>query len=159
VVPVASTIVLGSIRVGTGLAIAPGTGVLSTVLPTASVSTRGVVQIGSGLTINPSGVLSTLPSTQLITFASAVNCIGFSNIVGGWNNDTNYFDVFPPSGKTMTNLLGFMASLSKIYFAGNVNQDDSLRTEWEVQPTRIRVWVQNTEQRAIPAGNYIAIWS
>ena len=159
VVPVASSVVLGSIRVGAGLAIAPGTGVLSTVLPTASVGTRGVVQIGSGLTINPSGVLSTLPSTQLITFASAVNCIGFSNIVGGWNNDTNYFDVFPPSGKTMTNLLGFMASLSKIYFAGNVNQDDSLRTEWEVQPTRIRVWVQNTEQRAIPAGNYIAIWS
>jgi hypothetical protein len=158
VVPVASSVVLGSIRVGTGLAIAPGTGVLSTVLPTASVGTRGVVQIGSGLTINPSGVLSTLPSTQLITFASAVDCIGFTNAFS-WNNSSNYFDVFPPEGKTMTNLLGFMASLSKIYFAGNVNQDDSLRTEWEVQPTRIRVWVQNTEQRAIPAGNYIAIWS
>ena len=58
----------------------------------------------------------------------------------------------------MDNLAGFMASLSKIYFAGVVNRDDQMRTEWERLADRVRVWVQNSEQRAIPAGNYIAFW-
>jgi hypothetical protein len=52
-----------------------------------------------------------------------------------------------------------MASLSKIYFAGKVDQNDALRTEWAVQGDRVRVWVQNTEQRDTPAGNYIAVWN
>jgi hypothetical protein len=132
----------------------PGT---TYVLPTASASTLGGIRVGSGLTI-ASGVLSSLGSYQ-ITYASAVNCVGFSNIVGQWSDSTNYFDVFPPSGKTMSNLAGFMASLSKIYFAGDVNSDDNLRTQWSVLADRVRVWVQNSEQRATPAGNYIAFWN
>jgi hypothetical protein len=59
----------------------------------------------------------------------------------------------------MANLAGFMASLSQIYFAGVVNFDDKLRTQWVAQADRVRVWVQNSEQRAIPTGNYIAIWN
>jgi hypothetical protein len=59
----------------------------------------------------------------------------------------------------MSNLAGFMASLSKVYFAGVVDGNDSLRTEWQADQNRIRVWVQNTEQRAIPAGNWIAFWN
>lgn len=133
----------------------PGT---TYVLPTASASTLGGVKVGSGLSIS-SGVLSASATTYQITYASAVECVGYSNIVGQWSDATNYFDVFPPSGKTMSNLAGFMASLSKIYFAGNVNSDDSLRTQWTVLADRIRVWVQNSEQRAIPAGNYIAFWN
>lgn len=159
-VPVASTIALGSIRVGTGLTIVPNTGVLSTtpLLPATTARLGGVIA-GSGLNINSIGVLSALATPQQIIYDSAVNCVGFSNIVGQWSNATNYFDVFPPAGKTMANLAGFMASLSKIFFAGNVNSDDSLRTQWEVQADRVRVWVQNSEQRATPAGNYIAIWN
>lgn len=133
----------------------PGT---TYVLPTASASTLGGVKVGSGLSIS-SGVLSASATTYQITYASAVECVGYSNIVGQWSDATNYFDVFPPSGKTMSNLAGFMASLSKIYFAGNVNSDDSLRTQWSVLADRIRVWVQNSEQRATPAGNYIAFWN
>jgi hypothetical protein len=59
----------------------------------------------------------------------------------------------------MANLAGFMASLSQVYFAGTVDFNDALRTQWVVQGDSIRVWVQNSEQRAIPTGNYIAIWS
>jgi hypothetical protein len=83
--------------------------------------------------------------------------VGFSNS-NSFNDTTNYFDVFPPSGFNMSQLRGFMASMSKIYFAGDVDANDSMRTEWAVQGDRIRVWVQNTEQRATPAGNYIAFW-
>ena len=153
--PNATTSTLGGIRVGSGLSISSGT--LSYTLPTASAGTLGGVRVGSGLTIS-GGVLAADSTSYVINFASAVDCVGFSNSFS-WSNDTNYFDVFPPAGKTMSNLAGFMASMSKIYFAGQVNYDDSMRTEWSVLADRVRVWVQNTEQRATPAGNYIAMWS
>jgi hypothetical protein len=95
--------------------------------------------------------------TYTITYGTAINCVGFTN-TGVWDNSTNYFDVLPPSGKTIANLRGFMASLSKVYFAGTVDNNDSMRTQWEVLADRVRVWVQNSEQRATPAGNYIAFW-
>ena len=127
-------------------------------IPIASASVLGGIRVGGGLTINSStGVLTAL-GTYTITYGTAVNCVGFTNIVEQWDNSSNYFDVFPPVNKTMSNLAGFMASLSKIYFQGTVNRDDNLRTEWAVQADRIRVWVQNSEQRATPAGNYIAFW-
>ncbi len=87
------------------------------------------------------------------------NCVGYTNQVGSWNNNSNYFDVFPPSGKSMGNLVGFIASLNTVHYAGGVNGDDSIRTQWQNLGDRIRVWVQNTEQRSTPAGNYLAIWS
>jgi hypothetical protein len=114
--------------------------------------------VGGGLTIDPSTGVLTAPSTYQITYGTAINCVGFTNIIAQWDNSSNYFDVLPPAGKTMANLKGFMASLSKIYFAGAVNGDDQLRTQWEVLGDRVRVWVQNSEQRATPAGNYIAFW-
>jgi hypothetical protein len=154
--PNATTSTLGGIRVGSGLSISSG--VLSYTLPTASAGTLGGVRVGSGLTIS-GGVLAADSTSYTINFASAVNCVGFSNQIAQWDNSTNYFDVFPPAGKTMANLAGFMASLSKVYFAGNVNSDDQIRTEWSVLADRVRVWVQNSEQRATPAGNYIAMWS
>jgi len=153
--PNATTSTLGGIVVGSGLSISSG--VLSYTLPTASAGTLGGVRVGGGLTIS-SGVLSANSTSYTINFASAVNCVGFSNAFS-WDNSTNYFDVFPPAGKNMTNLAGFMASMSKIYFSGVVDGNDALRTEWSVLSDRVRVWVQNTEQRATPAGNYIAMWS
>jgi len=84
---------------------------------------------------------------------------GFTNIVGSWNNDYNYFDVFPPAGKTMSNLLGFIQSIAVIHYAGGVNGDDSMRCTWTSYADRIRVWVQNSEQRLPPAANWLAIWS
>ena len=154
--PNATTSTLGGIRVGSGLSISSGT--LSYTLPTASAGTLGGVRVGSGLTIS-GGVLAADSTSYVINFASAVNCVGFSNEIAQWSDATNYFDVFPPAGKTMSNLAGFMASMSKIYFAGNVNSDDQMRTQWSVLADRVRVWVQNSEQRATPAGNYIALWS
>jgi hypothetical protein len=84
---------------------------------------------------------------------------GYTNQVGSWNNNANYFDVFPPSGKTMSNLIAFIPSIAVIHYAGGVNGDDSMRCTWSNLGDRIRVYVQNTEQRSTPAANYMAIWS
>jgi hypothetical protein len=84
---------------------------------------------------------------------------GFTNQVGSFNNGANFFDVFPPSGKTMSNLVAFVPSIAVIHFAGGVNADDSMRCTWSNLGDRIRVYVQNTEQRSTPAANYMAIWS
>ena len=94
-----------------------------------------------------------------ITFTSGqTSAVGFTNQVGSFNNNSNYFDVFPPSGYTMGNLLAFIPSIRVIHFAGNVNSDDSLRCTWTELSNRVRVYVQNTEQRSTPSGNWLAIW-
>ena len=92
----------------------------------------------------------------------AYSTSAFSSLVNAFDNNQNYFDVFPPTGKTMSDLKGFICSIAMIHFGGDVNSDDSLRCIWEVYPSngsdRIRVWVQNTEQRSLPAANWIAFW-
>jgi hypothetical protein len=60
--PIASSTVLGGIKVGANLTINPSTGVLdanagSYTLPTASASVLGGIKIGSGLTIDGNGVV------------------------------------------------------------------------------------------------------
>jgi hypothetical protein len=84
---------------------------------------------------------------------------GYTNQVGSWNNGANYFDVFPPYGKSMNQLLAFIPSIAVIHYAGGVDGNDSLRCTWSNLGDRIRVYVQNTEQRSTPAANYLAIWS
>ena len=156
--PTASTSTLGGVRID-GSTITINNQVISAVLPQATTSTLGGVRVGSGLSVNAGLLTLSNPAVAYtFTYGTAINCVGFTNSFS-WDNSSNYFDVFPPAGKTMSNLAGFMASLSKIYFAGTVNRDDALRTEWAVQGDRVRVWVQNTEQRDTPAGNYIAVWN
>lgn len=83
----------------------------------------------------------------------------YTNQVGSFNNSRNYYDVFPPSGKTMSNLVAFIPSIKRIYYAGGVDGNDRLRNEYDKRSDRIRVWVQNTEQNGKPQGNYLAVWS
>ena len=83
---------------------------------------------------------------------------GFTNQVGSFNDGANYFDVFPPAGKSMTHLVGFIPSIHVIHYAGGVDGNDSLRCTYAYLGDRIRVYVQNTEQRSTPAANYLAIW-
>ena len=96
--------------------------------------------------------------TLAFTYGKQQSTSGFTNIVGSFNDNANYFDVFPPSGKTMDKLVAFMPSINVLHYAGDVNSDDSTRCTYAIQSDRIRVWVQNTEQRAAPAANYIAVW-
>jgi hypothetical protein len=83
---------------------------------------------------------------------------GYTNVVGKWDDGKNYFDVFPPAGKAMSNLRAFIPSIAVIHYAGGVDGNDSMRCTWSAYSDRIRVWVQNTEQRSTPAANWLAIW-
>ena len=83
---------------------------------------------------------------------------GYTNQVGSFNDGANYFDVFPPAGKSMSNLAGFIPSIHVIHYAGGVDGNDSIRCTYSYLDDRIRVYVQNTEQRSTPAANYLAIW-
>ena len=102
---------------------------------------------------------SRLPQYTFVTGNTVFSTSGFTNQVGSWNNNANYFDVFPPAGKSMSNLVAFIPSIAVIHYAGGVNGDDSMRCTWSNLGDRIRVYVQNTEQRSTPAANYLAIWS
>lgn len=80
------------------------------------------------------------------------------NGVGQWDDSQNFIDVYPPAGYTMAHLQSCIASIGAIWFNGNVNLDDALRARSDVRADRIRVFVQNTEQREAPRVNFLAIW-
>lgn len=108
----------------------------------------------------PQGPQGPVGSSYAITYGNTQYSIsGFTNSVGNWYNHANYFDVYPPAGKTMANLLAFLPSIAVIHYAGGVDGNDSLRCTWSNLGDRIRVYVQNTEQRSTPAANWIAFWS
>ena len=111
-----------------------------------------LVGIGSNI-IN---YVNSIPNYQIVSGSSSA--VGFTNQVGAFRDDSNYFDVFPPSGKSMANLVAFIPSVNYIAFAGGVNGDDSMRCTWTSLADRIRVYVQNTEQRDRPAANFMGIW-
>jgi len=94
----------------------------------------------------------------VFTSGTSYSNSGFTNQVGSWNFGANHFDVYPPGGYTMAHLAAFIPSIHVIHFAGGVNGDDSMVCTWSNLGDRIRVYVQNTEQRSTPAANWLAIW-
>lgn len=74
------------------------------------------------------------------------------------NFNFNYVDVYPPSGKTMANLRGFMTSIAEIYFAGDVNVDDTIWCKHQTYTNHIRIICNNSESRADAKVNYLGIW-
>lgn len=94
-----------------------------------------------------------------VTYGASYSTSGYTNQVGSFNDSRNYFDVYPPAGKTMANLVGFIPSIYVIHYAGGVDGNDSIRCVASYLSNRIRVYVQGTEQRSTPAANWLAIWS
>jgi hypothetical protein len=102
---------------------------------------------------------SRLPVYTFTSGNTIYSISGFTNQVGSWNNGANYFDVFPPAGKSMATLVAFIPSIAVIHYAGGVDGNDSLVCTYTFFGDRIRVYVQNTEQRSTPAANWLVIWS
>ena len=109
----------------------------------------------NGLTMN-SNVVRHDGNLYIVSSASYVNA--YTSNVGYLDFGSNYFDVYPPAGYTMANLAAFIPSIHVIYFAGGVNGDDTLGCVYITYGDRIRVHVQNSEQRSAPAANWLAIW-
>ena len=101
---------------------------------------------------------SRLPQYTIVSGAQ-YSTSGYTNQVGSFNDGANFFDVFPPAGKSMANIVAFIPSIHVIHYAGGVDGNDSIRCTYSYLADRIRVYVQNTEQRSTPAANYMAIWS
>lgn len=74
------------------------------------------------------------------------------------NTAKNYIDVYPPSGYTMANLAGFMASISQLKFSGDVNHDDGLWCKYANTSSYVRVICGASEMREISQVSYMAIW-
>lgn len=75
------------------------------------------------------------------------------------NFNFNYVDVFPPAGKNMSNLRGFMASYSENWQFGS--DPDDTWCKWQVQSGKIRVICGNAQNSAsgqTPTVNWLAIW-
>jgi hypothetical protein len=78
-------------------------------------------------------------------------------IHSGINSGTTSF-VDPPEGYTMANLMAFICSIRTIYFNGVVDNNDSLYCYWQAEEARVRITCYNSEQRATPTVNWLAIW-
>lgn len=98
----------------------------------------------------------THPVSQIITNES-LHSFDNMQIQSGVNSGTTSY-VYPPSGYTMNDLLAFIPSIRTIYYAGDVDGNDSLYCYWATESTRIAVTCYNTEQRATPTVNWLAIW-
>jgi len=156
---------------GTPLAPTPSSGDNSTKIATTafvqssfpSLATYAPV-LNPTFTGNPSAPTPTTGdnSTKLATTAFVKTAVDTANsdlkITYGQTDSSN-FDVFPPTGYTMTNLKGFIPSINAIYYAGGVDGNDTMRCYYTVGSDRINVICNNSEQRRHATTNWLAIWS
>jgi hypothetical protein len=134
------------------------------------VYARGPVQSGTNITTSsPSTYLTTKQYvdsreytftygiTQVLARYSRVGLQGNPTSEDG-HFSANYFDVFPPAGKNMSNLIAFIPSPARIYYAGGVDGNDQMWCYYKVKTDRIRVWVFNTENNGNAIGNWFGVW-
>lgn len=79
--------------------------------------------------------------------------------------ERNFVYIYPPTGYLMSQLRGFTVSISRVFFAGNVNVEDIMwcRYRKEIRKGYIHVIAGNNENRVDTSGvpayvNYMAIW-
>lgn len=96
-------------------------------------------------------------SLSEILTSEAVHSFDNMQILSGYNVGTTTY-VYPPKGYTMNDLLAFIPSIRVIHFSGTVDYNDSLYCYWAKESTRIVITCYNTEQRANPQVNWLAIW-
>lgn len=111
----------------------------------------------NGLTFDGTQAINIPTQNYTVTGAIRQPVVSFSNAFS-WDFSKNYYDAFPPSGKTMSDFAFGMVSIGELHFIGIVNYDDSIVCWFEARSDRVRMWVQNTEQRSRPAINYLLFW-
>ena len=94
----------------------------------------------------------------VVTKATSVVVDGYANGYQNNNFNFNYVDVYPPTGKDMSNLKGFMCSRAEGHFAGNVDGNDSMWCKYRIESAKIRVICGMSESRAPSSVNWQAIW-
>lgn len=98
-----------------------------------------------------------LPNWRVLSGAARV-----TNAAEGWGGSDlshNYFDLYPPTGYTMQNLVACTCSVGAIFFNGDVNGDDSFWCIYHYYSNRIRFICNNSENREPAIINYLTLWS
>lgn len=98
----------------------------------------------------------THPISDILTNES-IHSFDNMQILSGYNVGTTTY-VYPPDGYSMQDLLAFLPSIRVMHYAGTVDYNDSTYCYWDKEETRIKVTCYNTEQRANPQVNWLAIW-
>jgi len=75
----------------------------------------------------------------------------------GANTGTTTY-VYPPSGKSMSHLVAFIPSIRVIHYNGDVDYNDSMYCYYSYEGSRICIICYNSEQRANPQANWLAVW-
>ncbi len=78
-------------------------------------------------------------------------------ITSGANTGTTTY-VYPPSGYTMSHFIAFIPSIRTIHYNGDVDNNDSMYCNWAKESSRIKITCYNSEQRANPQANWLAVW-
>lgn len=134
---------------------------------TATSERRGVVELA-----NNSEVIGGTDETRALTIKALrdagyrVTKVTYGSAVtenrasGHLNNDytKNFKDIYPPTGYTMANLVGFNASIAEIFFDNQVDDNDDLWCNYDVLSDKIRVICNNSENDGNSKINYMAIW-
>ncbi|MBO4737951.1 MAG: hypothetical protein J5606_00140 [Bacteroidales bacterium] len=129
----------------------------------AKISAAGVF---SNVTLN-SPVLTGTPvaptaaagtnNTQIASTAFVKTAFkNFIKITSGFVS--NGGTISPPSGFTMNDLAGFLPSIERVHYSGDVDGNDSTYCTYSINSSNITVTVYSSEQRAAARANYIAIW-
>lgn len=98
----------------------------------------------------------TTPQIKITTGSETVSAAA----TGYKQNDytKNYVYVLPPAGYNMSQLAGFIPSISEIAFSGDVDDNDTLWCNYRIESNRITIICNNSEARAASKVNYMAIW-
>lgn len=101
-------------------------------------------------------------NTQIATTAFVKSAFqSFIKITKGTvqaSGSSHTFTVTPPTGYTMSDLAGFIPSISYIYFSGDVDGNDKVYCSYSVGANNITVTVYASEQNAQAKANWLAIW-
>lgn len=103
----------------------------------------------SGITL-PGNASSPLHAVPLQQFNNLIVTYGFGTAAP--------LVIWPPTGYTMANLIGFIPSIHAMYYSGTVNGDDTTICVPNYFSDRIEAHTWNSEQRALALVNYLAIW-
>lgn len=83
----------------------------------------------------------------------------FAHYTGTFADRTGSFDVFPPLGKSMDDIIAFIPSIRVIYIGDIGAISSAIRSTYSFYSDRIRVYINISEQHNRFSADWIAIWS
>jgi len=128
----------GFVNAAVGLSVYNGkVGINNKLNPVVALDVNGEARSSTSTTAgshaNTLVTKSYVDSKSVIFTYGSTEVYGYSSIVGGINYNTNYFDIAPPAGKTINDLVAFIPSIQYVYYAGGVDGNDPFIVHTDMQ--------------------------